>query len=624
MGSSSSLGGQAFQGNQVVGVQTTTGFYEEALHGFDAEVGYLIPGLAWETRAFAGGYYFDGDIVDSMTGVRVRAETRPMKNIALSLAYQNDDLFDDQATLELRYSFGYKAEKGHRTLEERMIQFPGRDIDIIETSGLSPRDVTKTSSTQVALANDVVHIDNTAGAGGDGSFEDPFDSIGACEASGECAGDPADYVFLHAGDSRSGTPYDPIDGIELAPGQSLIGEGVDFMGIAAGDHPVIEWDFAANGPGDIITLADDNTVAGLELRGAARDRVLHPDQIANPGAYIYVEGNAIAGYNVTGFNIHDNIISNPSTFPVPYGTAGGAVPGTSPAYNPSGHGIYITHVTGSTLDGNGSITGNTIVGTFLEGIHLHAYSSTVGTFNQTVTLSNNLVQSSGEGVIPLLPASGFYHGGNGVSIFSAQYSGSTLNQDLTITGNTVNDSLDDGIAVVAYNSINAEVNQTITLTDNMLTTNGGDGFEVDIEVYDGPFTQVITAQNNTMTNNDVWNLHIDASARDNGGDSSQTITLMDNLIANNAADGVYIDADVTEFSCFNRAITLTSNNISINAGDGVSIHEELVTGSGATNETITFTDNTIRTNAGDGVAIYLEDGSESIGDLTQTVMIHRQ
>ncbi|MGB5443288.1 MAG: inverse autotransporter beta domain-containing protein, partial [Gammaproteobacteria bacterium] len=331
---SSSLGGQAFQGNQVVGVQTTTGFYEEALHGFDAEVGYLIPGLAWETRAFAGGYYYDGDIVDSMTGVRVRAETRPMKNIALSLAYQDDDLFDSQATLELRYSFGYKAEKGHRTLEERMIQFPGRDIDIIETSGLSPRDVTKTSSTQVALANDVVHIDNTAGAGGDGSFEDPFDSIGACEASGECAGDPADYVFLHAGDSRSGTPYDPIDGIELAPGQSLIGEGVDFMGIAAGDHPVIEWDFAANGPGDIITLADDNTVAGLELRGAARDRVLHPDQIANPGAYIYVEGNAIAGYNVTGFNIRDNIISNPSTFPVPYGTAGGAVPGTSPAYNP--------------------------------------------------------------------------------------------------------------------------------------------------------------------------------------------------------------------------------------------------------------------------------------------------
>ena len=101
------------------------GLIEEALKGGDVEAGHLLPGIPWETRAFLGGYTFDGDRnPESIDGYRVRLETRPRKNIILGLSYSDDDVNNSTTYVELKYSFGYTGESGHRTLEQRMIQCP--------------------------------------------------------------------------------------------------------------------------------------------------------------------------------------------------------------------------------------------------------------------------------------------------------------------------------------------------------------------------------------------------------------------------------------------------------------------------------------------------------------------
>ncbi|MCK5308024.1 MAG: inverse autotransporter beta domain-containing protein, partial [Zetaproteobacteria bacterium] len=110
-----------FQGNRVF----SNGIVEEPLEGFDVEVGHLIPGIPWETRAFVGGYTFDGDFnKDNVDGYRLRLETRPRKNIILGLAYQDDNTFDGQTFATVKYSFGYDSTAAHRTLDERMVQLP--------------------------------------------------------------------------------------------------------------------------------------------------------------------------------------------------------------------------------------------------------------------------------------------------------------------------------------------------------------------------------------------------------------------------------------------------------------------------------------------------------------------
>ena len=105
------------------------GLREEVMDGFDIEVGRLIPLTGWESRLFLAVYLLSGDNDEEAKGGRLTFETRPQKNVSLSVGVQNDSLFDFQVRGELRYSFAYSHKKEARHLYERMIEVVRRDMD---------------------------------------------------------------------------------------------------------------------------------------------------------------------------------------------------------------------------------------------------------------------------------------------------------------------------------------------------------------------------------------------------------------------------------------------------------------------------------------------------------------
>lgn len=121
----SSVAAEQFFGRRIF----VSGVREEVLDGFDIELGYLINTFKWESRVFFTAYTFSGDSGEEANGGRFSFETRPQKNISLSLNYQNDSLFDSQTRAELRYSFAYSHQAGIRKIYERMLESVRRDVD---------------------------------------------------------------------------------------------------------------------------------------------------------------------------------------------------------------------------------------------------------------------------------------------------------------------------------------------------------------------------------------------------------------------------------------------------------------------------------------------------------------
>lgn len=162
-----------------------SGIWEEAMRGFDVEAGVLLPiSDKWETRAYAAYYNFEGkDIAPETDGWRVRLEVRPTNNIAVSLSHQQDDMFKDQTSLEVRYTFGKDGKSGVRSLKERMTTPWTRDIDIVVST---PQEGAANSSfgrVVQGLDGSVVHIDSAyTGTIEDGSYEHPYKSVANCEA----------------------------------------------------------------------------------------------------------------------------------------------------------------------------------------------------------------------------------------------------------------------------------------------------------------------------------------------------------------------------------------------------------------------------------------------------------
>ncbi|QTD50115.1 Ig-like domain-containing protein [Sulfidibacter corallicola] len=115
-------------------------------------------------------------------------------------------------------------------------------------------------------------VDNTNASGtDDGSQADPFDTLAeATAAAGE-----NETIFIFVGD---GTTTGQEDGILLQNGQELFGEPVGLSVDVDGMGPTAPIELVAasmtkpvltNTMGDVVVLADDNTIEGLELQPQA-------------------------------------------------------------------------------------------------------------------------------------------------------------------------------------------------------------------------------------------------------------------------------------------------------------------------------------------------------------------
>ena len=281
----------AFAGTGIV-IDTDGIMLEEPQYGFDVELGVelgrYIKTIEQHTdsiRLYGGGYIFDGDRTERMNGWKNRLNADITNDIQLGARFQRDDERGSQGFLEatIRFPFGNKKSYRAEGLRARLDESPERDIDIVVG------DIVADSGSRVSVLNqttgeaqEVLHVDNQAAGGGDGSIENPFNTL----ADAQGAASAQTIIYVHRGD---GTTAGQNQGVTLSKnGQQLIGSGTNFIydesrfttsnGAPVRSSSVIQAATAApvitNGAGDGITVSADNTkIAGITIDGATQDGI---------------------------------------------------------------------------------------------------------------------------------------------------------------------------------------------------------------------------------------------------------------------------------------------------------------------------------------------------------------
>lgn len=202
---------------------------DAALGGADLEVGAYIPALAdWAGMISVGGYALgntfnkwqigsrDGQaIVPWFGGVYTRLDVTFANNWDFSLQYNNDSFFESTGFARLTYRIGGSRR---RNVPDQLEQPMMRNEHIVRAH--QTPEIAGNQST--GLAWNVIHVDNSAAAGGNGTAESPFNTLAEANAA---AVNPYDIVFVAAG---SGVYAQSQTFRPLAANQFLIGDGAAY------------------------------------------------------------------------------------------------------------------------------------------------------------------------------------------------------------------------------------------------------------------------------------------------------------------------------------------------------------------------------------------------------------
>lgn len=124
-------------GSTLVSTTTRTRVYEEALQGFDAEIGGWLPPLSKTvpTALFVGYYDFSSDFAEDLSGFKVRVESRVHRNVTLDFEWFEDEALnrtDFFAGIRFAIPLGGKGLEapGDRSFASRMNETIQRDFRI--------------------------------------------------------------------------------------------------------------------------------------------------------------------------------------------------------------------------------------------------------------------------------------------------------------------------------------------------------------------------------------------------------------------------------------------------------------------------------------------------------------
>lgn len=264
--------------------------YEQAMGGFDAEVGVRLPLGRFddrlEVRLYGGWYSFNRESgLEDVEGVRARLEVRALPALILDAEwYEDDELLGSDWLVGMRVSVpfdpvrlarglnpfagwrnGFRPATRPRSMGDRMMEMVIRDLhvrtELSDFEEVVSARTTTTSTEQsrrhetVELLGDVVFVDGDNQTGlEDGSFSHPFDTI----AEGVAAANSPVYVFDAA------LPY--LENVVLQDDVILWGAGTPVPG--GGGHafggqvfPVIDgWN-----AGPAVTMANRTRVTGFQI-----------------------------------------------------------------------------------------------------------------------------------------------------------------------------------------------------------------------------------------------------------------------------------------------------------------------------------------------------------------------
>lgn len=531
-------------------VDTVGQVVEEAQTGVDIEAGTNVSMLDDYTdsaRIYAGVYAFDGANTDKVAGFRTRLAVDVTENVQVGARFQNDHERGPQGFVEATLRFPFDQKKSYRKegLRARLDESPERDIDIVTAEGVDSGIGKPVLNAATGVEQEVIHVNNTAAAGGDGSAEHPYNTLAAAES----AASEYSIIYVHRG---TGGPTGQNNGIILnKTGQQLIGSGTDFIWDAgkfqignsrqsrpdalviksAGSAPMITNAAGLTG----ITLAADKTVvAGVTVDGAGLYGIHALNDTGETWESVEIRDVEVRNSSYTGVRIEV-----PSAGSRINNVTADGIRTTGNASHPDSDGIWVKADYGGEI-GNASVrdvyaTGN------LWGVYMSArYGGRIETaFLEDIQADGNnrtgvQIDSRDQGIIENLSLQNVRASSNinqGVRVYTRTNGqiGNLSLQDITTTGNT-------SYGTEVYAETNALID-SVSLQDITSTGNAANGVYVFARTG-GQIAQT-SLQDVTSTNNIGYGVYVNAT---NAGSVLNNLTAS-NITANtNTLSGVLVSA----------------------------------------------------------------------------------
>lgn len=244
----------------------------KALAGFDTEWGVNIPSVMENLRAYGGIYHFRGKNSDDLWGVQGRLEAQVQESMTVHCGFTNDQTFGTNFVIGAGLyfpSWGPRQSTGYGRVADRMAQAVWRNDNITIERGELKNPIPATWGDGSRI--DVVHVDSTAPAGGDGSLFLPVNTL----TLGQVLDGPGSLLFVRANSTFNG------ENVVLQDRQQLLGEGIPH---------VIQSQYGpftlptVTDPADMLTLPTMNNAPGNAVTLAGNDTVVSGFNIFAPTA----------------------------------------------------------------------------------------------------------------------------------------------------------------------------------------------------------------------------------------------------------------------------------------------------------------------------------------------------
>jgi hypothetical protein len=550
---------------------------EKPLWGVDAEAGLKLPGKDFWMHA--GVFAFDASEAEGLAGGRLRATYKVTENIALTAEGQYDNVRGRQGWLGVRFTVPFGGPKEKPTgLKRRMTADPVRDVDIVTAAveeEVAPAYSAPVENTETETAQRVLHVDNSAGGGGDGTLENPFNTLAAAQAVLQ----DFDVLYINRG---TGTTAGMNAGLAVAQNNVwVIGSGTDFVYdagrfhapveenlsgtllVAAGAAPVIT-NAGVNGDGINVTGAD-TYIGGVTVNGAARNGIYALSSAGTDLGNITVSDVTVTGNTGSGILIETGAGSA-------FGTA--SVSDASISGN-AGRGIYALVQAGGDIDNIAlsDILSNNNTGANGRGIEIGI--STAGSTIGTVTVEDSSFTGNA--------AQGLYVIGSSSGLIS----------DINLNDIIASTNANSGVQVAVASGADIATLDVDGITANSNTTASGRGFYLDVNGA-GSTVTTATLNNITTASNGATGTYVNVQT------DGQLSTLNANDVSSNHDDsrGIYFLTQLGGDIGTIAADGMTSINTAGAAGRGMEI---IASGVGSTINSATVENSTFNSNLNMGL-----------------------
>jgi hypothetical protein len=508
----------------------TNGFIvEEPQHGFDAEVGYRIPVLQKyidSTRVYAGGYHFFGDTTDNVTGFRFRTEAQINSMFSVGARFQHDEPRGSQGFLEATLRFPFKAKKLYQEhgLRSRLDENPERDIDIVTGSKVDTGLMKPVVNTATGETQRILYVDNTNMNGGDGTKENPFNTL----ADAQAALQENDILYINRGDGTSmnmdkGIVIDKNNIRLIGSGSALIYNGFTLLSPTLAPiltntiNPVDANDlYTGNG---ILVTGDNAFISGITVTGA-RYAGIYILASANTLNSVTIDNSSFASNNAMGIRILARENSRINNVTITNNTSSGNISGTNAA-----NGIVVGTIDNSQV-GNVTIDNNTVISNANSGI---AISSNTGKIENAIIRNNTVIDNN-----------------TGIAITAT----TGIIDNILIENNITNLNLGSGIRLYIP-TLAVGVIKSAIIQNNISSQNTSYGFYTQGQ---GGSIDYFSVNNNIFSNNANGIYLVAQQAHSSSG------VITNNVVTNNTQQGVYLRT--TQTGSF--AVSLSQNTITGN------------------------------------------------------------